>query len=155
MLIYSGGLRVGEVAALKKNDIDIERGLIHIKKAKGRKDRYTLLSNKALVYLKKYLTEYKPDDWLFQGIEPFRHITTRTAERIFENACKRVRIEKDVSIHSLRHSFATHLLESGVDLRYIQELLGHANSKTTEIYTHVSNKNLSNIKSPLDNLDID
>jgi len=100
------------------------------------------------------LKEYKPDNLLFPGAIPKRHITTRTPQAIFEQACKNGGILKDVSIHSLRHSFATHLLENGVDLRYIQELLGHENSKTTEIYTHVSNKDLSKIKSPLDSLPI-
>ena len=93
---------------------------------------------------------YNPEKWLFPGQKKDKHISTRTVQAIFENACKKAGIRKDVTVHSLRHSFATHLLESGVDLRYIQELLGHKHSKTTEIYTHVSTKNLSKIKSPLD-----
>lgn len=152
MLIYSAGLRIGEVVKLKIEDIDSQRKLIHIKGGKGRKDRYTILSDVALETLRRYLNEYKPENWVFPGAKPGRHISTRTVQAIFEQACAKVGITKDVSAHSLRHSFATHLLESGVDLRYIQELLGHKSSKTTEIYTHVSNKDLSKIKSPLDNL---
>jgi len=152
MLIYSAGLRVSEVVKVKPEDIDAERKLIHIKGAKGRKDRYTLLSDIALDVLNEYIQKYKPQRWLFPGTNPGKHVTTRTVQAIFEQACEKANIGKEVSVHSLRHSFATHLLESGVDLRYIQELLGHKSSKTTEIYTHVSNKDLSQIKSPLDRL---
>jgi len=94
----------------------------------------------------------KPQKWLFPSWNKEKHITARTVQKIFRNACKKAGINKDVSVHSLRHSFATHLLESGIDLRYIQELLGHKSSKTTEIYTHVSTRNLSAIKNPLDSL---
>jgi site-specific recombinase XerD len=90
--------------------------------------------------------------WLFPGPDKERHLTVRTAQRIFEMACERAGIKKDVTIHSLRHSFATHLLENGIDLRYIQEILGHKSSKTTEIYTHVSNKDLRKIRNPLDQI---
>ena len=152
MLIYSAGLRVGEVVKLEPDDIDNDRKLIHIKGAKGRKDRYTLLLDIALDMLKEYIQKYKPLKWLFSGANPGKHITTRTVQTIFEQACEKAKVTKEVSVHSLRHSFATHLLESGVDLRYIQELLGYKSSKTTEIYTHVSNKGLSQIKSPLDRL---
>jgi site-specific recombinase XerD len=154
MLIYSGGLRIGEAVKLRVEDIDPERKLIYIKSAKGRKDRYTILSDVALKTAQKYFDLYKPQRWLFPGSRPDKHITTRTVQAIFEDACKNAGITKDVSPHSLRHSFATHLLESGIDLRYIQELLGHKSSKTTERYTHVSNKDLSKIKSPLDALSI-
>ena len=152
MLIYSAGLRISEVVKLKIEDIDTQRKLIHIRSAKGRKDRYTLLAERALNILRKYFVEYKPKNWLFIGMKPEKHISTRTIQAVFEQACKVAKIKKEVSVHSLRHSFATHLLESGVDLRYIQELLGHKSSKTTEVYTHVSNKELIKIKSPLDNL---
>ncbi len=154
MLVYSAGLRVSEVVKLNVEYINAERKLIHVMGAKGRKDRYTILSDKALEILNIYLKSNQPERWLFPGAKKTGHLSTRSAERIFKNACKEANIKKDASIHSLRHSFATHLLESGVDLRYIQELLGHKSSKTTEIYTHVSNKNLSKIKSPLDNLDL-
>jgi len=154
MLVYSAGLRVGEVVKLKPEDIDSKRMLIRIKGAKGRKDRYTLLSEMALEILRKYWRDYKPDKWLFEGAKKERYISTRTVQHILEHACRQAGIRKDISVHTLRHSFATHLLEGGTDLRYIQELLGHAHSKTTEIYTHVSTKSLSKIQSPLDSLSI-
>ena len=152
MMVYSAGLRVSEGVKLKVEDIDPQRNAIHIKGAKRRKDRYVNLSITVLQYLRQYFIDYKPKKWLFPGIKPDNHISSRTVQAIFEQTCKKAKIKKDVSIHTLRHSFATHLLESGVDLRYIQELLGHKSSKTTEIYTHVSNKNLINIKSPLDDI---
>ena len=105
--------------------------------------------------LKEYLEKYKPGDWLFEGDVPGRHLTERSVQRVFESSCKKAGITKDVSVHTLRHSFATHLLESGTDLRYIQELLGHSSSKTTEIYTHVSTRDLKRIQSPLDSLDLE
>lgn len=151
-LVYSAGLRVGEVVRLKINDIDSDRMLIRVSQGKGRKDRYTLLSEVMLEQLRKYYMLYKPENWLFAGQEKGKHITERTVQRVFENALYAAKINKKVSIHSLRHSFATHLLENGIDLRYIQELLGHASSKTTEIYTHVTQKSIANIKSPLDNI---
>ncbi len=151
-LIYSAGLRVGEVVKLRPEDINSERGLIHIKGGKGRKDRYTILSQTALKILRDYYRQYKPRNWLFEGAKPGSHITVRTVQAIFKRACERVGINKEVTVHTLRHSFATHLLESGVDLRYIQELLGHKSSKTTEIYTHVSKANLAKIKNPLDSI---
>jgi integrase/recombinase XerD len=153
MLVYSAGLRVGELVRLKPEDVDSKRMLIHVKGAKGRKDRYTLLSGTALVILREYWRKYKPDIWLFGGARDGRYLSTRTVEKILEHACTRAGIKKTISVHTLRHSFATHLLEGGTDLRYIQELLGHAHSKTTEIYTHVSAQSLGKIKSPLDSID--
>jgi len=150
--MYSGGLRVGEIIKLRVEDIDSNRKLIYIRASKGRKDRYTLLSNVALQTLREYWKKEKPQKCLFPSWNKEKHITARTVQKIFQNTCKKAGINKDVSVHSLRHSFATHLLESRIDLRYIQELLGHKSSKTTEIYTHVSTKNLSAIKNPLDNL---
>jgi len=150
MLIYSAGLRVSEASLMNLNDIDFNRNVIHIKNAKGRKDRITLLAENLKVILFTYMDEYKPEKWLFAGQEPGSHITIRTIQKIFENSIARSKINKDVSVHSLRHSFATHLLENGTDIRYIQELLGHANTKTTMIYTKVSNSALRRIKSPLD-----
>ncbi len=152
MLVYSAGLRVSEVVKLKVENIDNQRRLIHIHGAKGRKDRYTLLSDVALGTLRDYFKKYQPKKWLFPAMNPERHISTRTVQAIFEQAKVKSGITKQVSVHSLRHSFATHLLEGGTDLRYIQELLGHKSSKTTEVYTHVSNKDLGKIKSPLDRL---
>jgi site-specific recombinase XerD len=154
MLVYSAGLRVGEVVKLKPEDIDSKRMLIHIKGAKGRKDRYTLLSETALEILRQYWRKYRPEKWLLGGAKEGKYLSARTADKIFRNAREKAGIKKEVSLHTLRHSFATHLLEGGTDLRYIQELLGHAHSKTTEIYTHVSTKSLGKIKSPLDTLNL-
>jgi integrase/recombinase XerD len=151
-LVYSAGLRVGEVVRLKLRDIDSDRMLIHVVQGKGRKDRYTTLSQVALDQLRKYYKLYKPEQWLFEGADGKGHLTERTVQKVFQTACAKANIKKDVSVHSLRHSFATHLLESGTDLRYIQELLGHQSSKTTEIYTHVSQKSVMNIQSPLDRI---
>jgi site-specific recombinase XerD len=151
-LIYSAGLRVGEVVRLQLADIDSKRMLIKVNQEKGRKDRYTLLSEVALKQLKKYYMLYKPVQWLFPGGKDDSFLTERSVERIFEKACESAKIKSKATVHTLRHSFATHLLESGTDLRYIQELLGHSSSKTTEIYTHVTERKLSNIKSPLDYL---
>ncbi len=149
-LVYGSGLRVGEVIKLKIEDINKDRMMIKVNQGKGRKDRYTLLSEKALALLKIYYQAYKPKDWLFEGAKQDEHITERSVQHVFERALKKAGINKKATVHTLRHCFATHLLESGVDIRYIQELLGHASSKTTEIYTHVSNRALKNIKSPLD-----
>ncbi|MCW3129365.1 MAG: tyrosine-type recombinase/integrase [Methanophagales archaeon] len=146
MLIYSAGLRVSEVVKLKLGDIDTERKLIYIKGGKGRKDRYTILSDTAMDTIGLYMNANNPEKWLFLGKKENTHLTIRSVAKIFEDAVKRAGIAKEVSVHSLRHSFATHLLESGVDLRYIQELLGHKSSKTTEIYTHVSNKDIGKIR---------
>lgn len=154
MLTYSAGLRGSEVVRLKSEGIDAKRRLIHIREAKGRKDRYTILSDVAWETARRYLKEYGQSIWLFPSQDKGKHITTRTVEKIFSNACKKANIKKDVTVHSLRHSFATHLLEGGTDLRYIQELLGHKSSKTTEIYTHVSTKDIGKIRSPLDGLQI-
>ncbi len=151
-LIYSAGLRIGEVVRLQLDDIDSKRMLIRVRQGKGRKDRYTLLSEIALLQLRKYYMLYKPEKWLFPGGKENSFLTERSVQKVFENACRKAKIKKKVTVHSLRHSFATHLLEGGTDLRYIQELLGHSSSKTTEIYTHVTKKNLSNIISPLDNI---
>jgi site-specific recombinase XerD len=152
MLVYSAGLRVGEVVKLKPGDIDSERMLVHVKSAKGRKDRYTLLSDIALRTLRLYWQCERPRNWLFPGQGAGRHITTRTVQQVFANACRAAGILKRASVHSLRHSFATHLLESGIDLRYIQELLGHKSPQTTVVYTHVSKRKLEEIDSPLDSI---
>lgn len=153
MVIYSGGLRISELINLRVKDIDSDRMQIRISQSKGKKDRYTLLSNKTLLILRKYFTEYKPKDWLFEG-ESGGQYADSSIYSIFKKATASANIMKKVSIHSLRHSFATHLLESGTDLRYIQSLLGHSSSKTTEIYTHITTKGFDQIKNPLDKLDI-
>jgi site-specific recombinase XerD len=152
MIIYSCGLRVGEAVNLKFEDVDFDRHMLKIRSGKGRKDRYTIISNAALASLKVYIKPFSPSDWIFPGTPSKNHITTRTAEKVFETALKNAAIKKSAGIHSLRHSFATHLLESGVDIRYIQQLLGHVNLKTTEIYTHVSTKHIEKIVSPLDSI---
>jgi site-specific recombinase XerD len=151
-IAYSAGLRVSEITKLKPEDIDRERKLIYIRRAKGRKDRYTLLSDKTFQLLLQYIAMYKPGTWLFEGQGFGKALTVRSMEKIFKKACSIAKIEKDVSIHSLRHSFATHLLENGTDIRYIQELLGHAHTKTTEIYTHVAKRDFLKIRSPLDTI---
>lgn len=150
MLIYSSGLRVSEVVKLKSEDIDTQRKMIHIKGAKGKKDRYTLLSEIALKTINEYRKKYIISDFLFPGQNEGEHLSIRSVEYIMEHAIKKTGIKKKVTVHSLRHSFATHLLEAGTDLRYIQELLGHKSSKTTEIYTHVSDRDIRRIRSPLD-----
>jgi integrase/recombinase XerD len=150
MLIYSAGLRVGESVRLELRDIDPGRKLIHLRGAKGKKDRYTLLSDVMIRQLDEYQKVYHPEGFLFRGAEGKTHLTERSAEKVFEQALNRAGIRKSATVHTLRHSFATHLLEAGTDLRFIQELLGHSSSKTTEIYTHVSKKSLGNIQSPLD-----
>ncbi len=150
MLIYSAGLRVGEVVRLKVSDIDSKRKLIHIRNAKGKKERYTLLSDTVLEMLREYYKQFRPKEYLFDGQGERKHLSERSVQEVFHRAIISARIKKPISVHGLRHSFATHLLENGVDLRYIQELLGHNSSKTTEIYTHVSKKSLGKIVNPLD-----
>jgi len=152
MLAYSCGMRVSEVANIKVLDIDSARMVVNIKQAKGRKDRVVPLSETMLVQMRDYYKAYRPRIWMFEGQKVGNSITIRTLQRVFNDAVKKANIKKPVSFHSLRHSYATHLLEQGVDLRYIQELLGHSSSKTTEIYTHVSNKSLKLITNPLDTL---
>lgn len=149
-ITYSAGLRVSETSRLKVGDIDFERKIIHIKGAKGRKDRITILADQTANLLKKYISDFNPKYWLFEGQNPKAPISIRTIQIVFEKALEKAKIKKKTGIHSLRHSFATHLLESGTDLRIIQELLGHESSETTEIYTHVSNKTIKTIHSPLD-----
>ena len=149
MLIYSAGLRRSELLNLKLIDIDSERMLIHIRGAKGKKDRISLLSENLLHLLRQYYKEYRPNDFLFEGQNRGKYSSTSVAN-ILKKASIKAKILKTVTPHMLRHSFATHLLEQGTDLRYIQKLLGHESSKTTEIYTHVSKKAIGKIKNPVD-----
>jgi len=149
--IYSAGLRRSELINLRKQDINFERKIIFIRGSKGNKDRYTILSHFQSVLLRKYLSEFKPNYWLFEGVNRNRYSATSIA-KILRRAANKAGIEQKVTPHMLRHSFATHLLEQGVDIRYIQTILGHGSTKTTEIYTHVSNKSLANITSPLDKI---
>lgn len=151
---YSAGLRVSEIVNLKIEDIDSKRMQIFIQRAKGKKDRYVNLSPILLDILRKYISEYspKPKKYLFESEQTFTAYPTRTVQQIFGNAKQKAGIRKEVGIHSLRHSFATHLLDKGTDIRYIKDLLGHFNIKTTERYLHVSKQKLVNIISPLDDL---
>ncbi|HET9949864.1 MAG TPA: site-specific tyrosine recombinase/integron integrase [Longimicrobiales bacterium] len=153
LLLYSSGLRVSEVVRLRPEDVDASQGLLRVRQGKGAKDRYTLLSSRALEALRIYREAFRPTDWLFPGTRPGRHYTSRSVQRIVEQCARRAGITKKVTPHVLRHSFATHLLQSGTDLRYIQELLGHQSSRTTQIYTHVASTELARIRSPLDQLD--
>ena len=150
--IYSAGLRLSESVNLKISDIDSERKLIYIRGGKGGKDRTTILSSELILLLREYYKMYKPKIWLFEGKEGIAY-NKRSVQKIFYDALKKTKIDKKISVHNLRHSFATHLLEQGEDLRFIQKLLGHKSSKTTEIYTHVTKTGLQNIKSPLDSID--
>lgn len=154
MLTYGAGLRVSEIVSLQLEDIDADRGLIHIRRAKGKKDRYTILAAAVMDELHNYLNLYRPERWLFPGGIEGRHLSARTAEKILENARERTGISKRFSMHTLRHSFATHLMEDGTDLRYVQELLGHSRPETTMVYTHVTKKDIPRIRSPLDNFSI-
>jgi site-specific recombinase XerD len=153
MTAYSAGLRVGELLNLQPGDIDSKRMLIKVVQGKGRKDRVTLLSTRLLELLRQYYLQYHPGEYLFQGSAGGRY-SERSVQNILKRACEGAGIKKHVTMHTLRHSFATHLLEHNTDLRYIQELLGHTNPKTTQIYTHITTKGLDQLKSPLDNLDL-
>lgn len=151
-LIYACGLRCGELLALQPLHIDSKRNIIMIKNAKGKKDRIVPLSPKILVLLRDYYTTFKPQTYLFEGNIKGQPYDSRSLQQVMKQALVKAGITKPATLHWLRHSFATHLLENGTDLRYIQELLGHNSSKTTEIYTHVSTKSIQQIKSPFDYL---
>lgn len=153
MFGYSSGLRLNEIISVKLSDIDRERMQLKVNQSKGRKDRYTKLSEKILPVLDAYIKEYAPDDLIFTGVggKPY---SDKSVQEVVKKAAKVAGINKDVTPKTLRHSFATHLLENGVDLRYIQSMLGHESSKTTEIYTHITTKGFEKIKSPMDGLDI-
>jgi len=147
-LAYASGLRVSEAINLKIKDIDLGELTIHLKSAKGNKDRITIFPEKIKNNIINLIANRQGNDYLFES-ERGGKLTERTAQKVFENALKKSGIKKDATFHSLRHSFATHLLENGVDVRYVQELLGHQNIRTTQLYTQVTNPKLKNIKSPL------
>jgi site-specific recombinase XerD len=148
-LLYSSGLRLQELINLKRKDIDFERGIINVEKGKGKKDRVTLISeNLKMDLLKYYSNNFFKTEYIFEGRNG--KYTKKSVQKVLNEAGKRIKTR--VTPHMLRHSFATHLLESGTDIRHIQKLLGHSDLKTTEIYTHVSTKDLSKIKSPLDSI---
>lgn len=151
-LIYACGLRRSELLNLIPSDISADRGLILIRQSKGKKDRVVPLSPTLLIQLREYYKIYKPQFWLFEGEKPKTKYGERSLQLVLKRSLSKSKIDKDVTLHWLRHSYATHLMESGTDLRFIQELLGHSSSKTTEIYTHVSTKSIQNIRSPFDEL---
>ena len=153
-LAYSGGLRVSEVLAIRPEDLLFDRGLLRIRGGKGNKDRTTLLGRSTAELLRNYMEHYRPTDHLFTGQNGGAY-SARSLQKVLGAALSKAGITKPATMHTLRHSFATHLLEQGTDLRYIQALLGHASSKTTEIYTHVSTRYLQGIINPMDALDID
>jgi integrase/recombinase XerD len=146
---YSAGLRASEVTRLKVEDILSDRKQILVRGGKGKKDRYTLLAQQTLLTLREYYKIYHPFDWLFPGNLPGHHISTSAVQRAFQRAREKANINPRATMHSLRHSFATHLLEAGLDIRYIQELLGHVDIRTTAIYTKISQVNLLDVRSPL------
>lgn len=150
MTAYSGGLRLGEVCMLKPSDIDVERKQIRIAFGKGQKTRYTILSPRLLFTLREYWLRYRPQTYLFEGQKKGHPMCHGALRKAFNNSCRKAGIKKEVCFHTLRHSFATHLLEQGVNLRIIQHLLGHRSIKTTTVYTHLVNFSIEKITSPLD-----
>jgi site-specific recombinase XerD len=153
--IYSGGLRLGETTHLKVADIDSTRMMIRVQQGKGNKDRYTLLGTRTLNVLRLYWKAYRPIEWLFPSRDLTRPISPSSIQRVVKAALSRTGIKKKASVHTLWHSFATHLLESGTDLYFIQRLLGHTTASTTSIYLHITGRDLGKIKSPIDLLEDD
>jgi len=151
-LIYACGLRRSELLNLTLKDVLSDRKLLFIRQSKGKKDRVVPISNKIIEMLREYYKAYKPKTWLFEGQIPNTKYSEKSLENVLKQSLTKAKITKKVTLHWLRHSYATHLLESGTDLRYIQELLGHSSSRTTEIYTHVSTKSLQQIRSPFEDL---
>jgi integrase/recombinase XerD len=155
-MLYSSGLRVSEAVSIKVNDLDLNERIGRVISGKGKKDRLIILSNNIIEHIEKYLKKrekkgYK-SEFLFNVKNPEKHISIRQAQKIIQKAAKKANIKKRVFCHALRSSFATHLLESGVDIRVIQELLGHSNLQTTQRYTKVSTEQIKKVRSPLDNL---
>jgi integrase/recombinase XerD len=150
MTAYGSGLRVSEVTRLKISDIDSKNMSIFVRQGKGKKDRYAVLSHRNLELLREYWIKYHPSDWLFEGSGKGSHISSGSVQSIIHTAAAKAGIKKLVTVHTLQHSFATHLLESNVSLFYIKQLLGHTDIKTTAIYLHMVNINAFNLKSPLD-----
>ena len=147
---YAAGLRVSEVVGLRVGDVDSQRMVIHVRQGKGRKDRMVMLSTQLLALLRVYVRAVRPGEWLFPGAVPARPLTVRSLQHACAKAARVSGLQKPVTVHTLRHSFATHLLEAGTDLRAIQTLLGHGSVRTTQRYTHVSTLRLQSIRSPLD-----
>ena len=155
MTIYAAGLRVSEAVALTVKDIDSARMVICIRQGKGRKDRYVMLSEQLLRILRDYWKRERPAHWLFPGPEPSKHVTTRSVQRACRQAVYAAGLDKAATVHTLRHSFATHLLEQGVDIRVIQDLLGHRHITSTTRYARVAINTIRQIQSPLERLNID
>jgi len=153
MLIYSAGLRLGELLNLKIEDINSDSMKIHVRQSKGKKDRYVMLSEKVLDLLRKYYKIFKPKKYIIEGQKGGKY-SPKSVQSIFKASLKKAHIKKKASVHTLRHSFATHLLDEGTDIRYIQKLLGHKRLETTQIYTHISSYSINKIKSPADELDV-
>ena len=152
-IIYSCGLRRSEATNIRLTDLDRDRNILHIREGKGRVDRFVPVPDKVWVKVDEYTSAYKPREYLFEGQAGGRY-SSESVYRVFKDAMVKAGIKKDVGVHSLRHSYATHLHENGLDIRYIQELLGHKSSRTTEIYTHVSRRNLIAVRSPIEDLDV-
>jgi len=152
MITYSAGLRISETARLKVSDIDSKRMMVRVQQGKGGKDRYTILSKTALECLRQYWRQYRPKEWLFEGQKEGTHVCLSSIRQIFVEAKERAGITKPVSPHTLRHSFATHLIETGTSLHHVQLLLGHRSPTTTTVYLHVSRMNLAQVTSPLDSI---
>ncbi|PKN65434.1 MAG: integrase [Deltaproteobacteria bacterium HGW-Deltaproteobacteria-15] len=150
MTIYSAGLRVGEATRLKVRDIDSKRMMIRVSEGKGLKDRYTLLGERNLELLRTYWKAYRPEDWLFPSVSGSEPVSISCVQKAFSASLRKAGIKKKASVHTLRHCFATHLLESGTDLYYIQRLLGHKSAGTTSVYLHIAGKEIGKIKSPSD-----
>jgi integrase/recombinase XerD len=151
-ITYSAGLRISETARLKVSDIDSKRMMVRVQQGKGGKDRYSILSQTALECLRQYWRAYRPKEWLFEGQKESSHICISSIRQIFLEAKERAGIRKPASPHTLRHSFATHLVEAGTSLYHVQLLLGHRSPTTTTVYLHVSKMNLAQVTSPLDSI---
>ena len=150
MTIYSAGLRIGEVTRLKVSDIESQRMMIRVNEGKGLKDRYTLLGERNLEMLRRYWKAYRPQEWLFPGKKASEPVSVSCVQRVFKASLHKAGIKKKASVHTLRHCFATHLLESGTDLYYIQRLLGHKSAGTTSVYLHITGKDIGKVRSPID-----
>jgi integrase/recombinase XerD len=152
-MIYSCGLRRSEVTNIRLRDLDRERGILNVIEAKGMVDRIVPVSTKVWEKIDEYFESYRPVIYLFEGQAGGRY-SSESVYRVFKEALRKAGIRKEVGVHALRHSYATHLHENGLDIRYIQELLGHKSTRTTEIYTHVSRRNLIAVRSPIEDLDL-
>lgn len=150
MLVYGSGLRLREAATLRVADIDSEKMQIRIQKGKGGKDRFAILPKTALVWLREYWKQYRPKDWLYEGGEYGNHIGGRAIQQAFQKVVEKAGFDRHITVHTLRHSFATHLLEAGVDVFSIKKMMGHADIKSTMVYLHIASITSLNIQSPLD-----